>query len=182
MNRRQILKKLALGTTAAILLPSCLGDPKKVSIALNNLAIDGDEETLIAEIAETLIPETDTPGARTTNAHHFALVMVDDCQTDEIKNKYIKGLRAFDEACHSLTGKRFIDSNAEQRLSILKQIEDQSGELPEDVRTFYRLTRRYIIQGYTSSSYFLGEVKPYQLVPGPDFKGCVPVTETEKAI
>ncbi len=182
MNRRQILKQLAVGTTAAILLPSCISDPRKVSIALNDLDIDGEEESLLAEIAEVLIPETNTPGARTMNAHHFTLIMVDDCQTDEIKAKYLKGLRAFEAACEQIGGKTFTESDPTERITLLKQIEKGNEDLSDEVRTFYRLTRRYIVQGYTSSSYFLTEVKPYELIPGPDFKGCVPVNETSKVV
>lgn len=178
MNRRQVIKQLAIGTTAAILLPSCLADPKKVSIALNNLDVNGDDERLIAELAEVLIPETESPGAKTVNAHHFALVMVDDCQPDSVKSKFVSGLRAFEETTRNTDGKTFLDADKLQRLEMLKNIERSLEDLPENVRTFYRLARRYIVQGYTSSSYFLTEVKPFKLIPGPVFNGCVPVSDT----
>lgn len=178
MNRRQVIKQLAIGTTAAILLPSCLADPKKVSIALNNLDVNGDDELLIGGLAEVLIPETDSPGARTVNAHHFALVMVDDCQPDSVKSKFVSGLRAFEEVTRNTDGKTFLNVDPPQRLEMLKRLERTLEEQPENVRTFYRLAKRYIIQGYTASSYFLTEVKPFKLIPGPVFKGCVPVSDT----
>jgi len=172
---------MAIGTTAAILLPSCLSEPRRISIALQSLAVNGDDEALLAELAETLIPETDTPGAKTTMAHHFTLVMIDDCQPDDIKTKYVNGLRSFEDACRKLGGKTFMESNSEERVALLRQVEANIDQFPEEVRTFYHFTRRYIIQGYTSSSFFLTNVKPYELVPGPNFKGCVPVDESFKA-
>jgi len=42
---------------------------------------------------------------------------------------------------------------------------------------FYRKTREYIIQGYVSSQHFLTDIKPYQLVPGPNYNGCAPVAD-----
>lgn len=182
MNRRQILKQLALGTTAAILLPSCLSDPKKVSIALNNLQVTGDDEELLAAIAETMIPETGSPGARSVEAHLFTLVMVDDCTDQDTKDRYLKGLKSFEDTCKKIGDKTFTKATPEERLQILKDIERGIDELDEEAQTFYKTSKRYIMQGYLSSSYFLTEVKPYELVPGPDFKGCVPVNETSKAI
>src|SRR5690606_41927465 len=58
------------------------------SIALNHLQVNGEEEDLLALIAETIIPETDTPGARTVGAHHFTLVMVDDCLPKDQQLEY----------------------------------------------------------------------------------------------
>lgn len=181
MNRRLVLKQLAVATAAAWILPSCVSDPKKVSIALNHLNINGDDEELLAAIADTLIPKTDTPGAKDVNAHLFTIVMVDDCQPQAEQDKYVKGLKAFDDTCRSLAGKSFAKASATERIDILKKIEDAGDVLPDDVKTFYTTTRHYTIEGYTASQYFMTDVKPYQLIPGPNFKGCVTV-EKDKVI
>jgi len=175
MNRRLVLKQLAVATAAAWILPSCVSDPKKVSIALNRLNINGDDEELLAAIADTLIPKTDTPGAKDVSAHLFAIVMVDDCMTKADQDKYVKGLKAFDNTCKTVAGKTFGQASAEERTGILEKIETAKDTLPEDVKTFYGTTRHYVIEGYTASQYFMTDVKPYQLIPGPNFKGCVPV-------
>jgi hypothetical protein len=166
-----------MATTAAMLLPSCLGDPKKVSIALKNLDVTGDEEALMASLADTIIPPTDKPGGKAIGAHLFTLVMVDDCTDKETKEKFMRGLRSFDETCKSISGKTFTKSNAEERLVLLKEIEKRKDTLNDDVNTFYSGTRETIVEAYVSSEYFLTEVKPYKLVPGPNFRGCVPVSE-----
>jgi hypothetical protein len=179
MNRRSVLKQLAVATTAAMLLPSCIADPKKVSIALKNLDINGDEEELLASIADTIIPAVaDKPGAKGVGAHLFTLVMVDECTDKLTKEKYLRGLRSFDETCKTINGKKFTKSEAEQKLALLAHLEKNRDTLNEDTKTFYFTSRGYILHGYLSSQYFLTEVKPYQLVPGPDFRGCAPVSET----
>jgi hypothetical protein len=175
MNRRTLLKQLAVSSAAAFILPSCLLEEKKVSQALSNLDIKAGDEKLISLLAETLIPETDTPGAKSLKADSFALVMVNDCLEKPEQEKYLSGMRAFDAASKSLTGKSFIDASAEERVDILNQVEAAKDKLPEDVRAFYFRTRWYIIQGYTSSQHFLTNIKKYEHIPGPDFKGCVPV-------
>src|SRR4051812_10792261 len=110
MNRRVLLKQLGLAATAAVLLPSCLRESKKVSIALNNLKVNGDEEELMAGIADTMIPETDKPGAQKVGAHLFALVMVDDCTDAKTKEKFLRGMRSFDKVCEELANKKFSEA------------------------------------------------------------------------
>lgn len=175
MNRRLVLKHLAVASAAAMILPSCVGDPKKVSIALHNLKVNGDEESLLGDLADTIIPATDTPGARAVEAHLFTLVMVDDCLPKAEQEKYLKGMRSFDDAVKSLTGKSFVKASSQERLEILTAVEQAGDKLPEEASYFYSKTRGYIVQGYRSSQHFLTNVKPYKLVPGPHFEGCVPV-------
>lgn len=181
MNRRTLLKQLAVGTAAAFALPSCLLEKEKVSQAMNNLKITSADESLVSLIAETLIPETDTPGAKSLKADAFALVMVDDCMEKEEQQKYLSGMRAFNGEVEKLTGKSFSDASAEDRESILTQVEQANDKLSEEVAHFYSTTRRYIIQGYTSSQHYLTAVKPYVHVPGPNFKGCVPVENVKSS-
>jgi len=167
-----------MAAVAAMLVPSCVGDPKKVSIALKNLDVNGDEEDLLANIADTLIPAADKPGAKAVGAHLFALVMIDDCTDKETKDTFMRGLRSFDDTCKSINGKTFSESTADERLALLKKIDADHESFSKDFDTFYGGIRYLIIEGYTGSQYFLTEVKPYQLVPGPNFKGCVPVPST----
>lgn len=182
MKRRAVFKHLALASAAAWILPSCISDPKKVSIALNRMKITGDEEELLANIASTMIPATDTPGAREVGAHLFALVMVDDCLPQADREKYLKGMRNFESVVNDITGRPFADANANERLDILTAFEGKLDSVDDDTKTFYAKTRSYIIQGYTSSQHFLTKVKPYQLVPGPNYNGCAPVTSEQKIL
>lgn len=182
MNRRLALKQLGLVSAAAVLLPTCISDPKKVTIALNNLQITSDEEMLLGDMADVIIPNTKTPGARAVGAHLFTLVMVDDCLPKEQQEKYLQGMRSFEKSLKNLTGKSFSDSSAEQRLSQFTLLEQKLESLPGEIKTFYSTTKRYILQGYLASEHFMTHVIPYQLVPGPDFKGCTPVANTKTVI
>lgn len=176
MKRRQLLQSLTVATAGAILLQNCIADPKKVSIALSNLKITPGEEELLASLADILIPATDTPGAKAVGAHLFTLVMVDDCHGVEQQEKYLKGLRSFDATCQEITGKKFTNSSGADRLEIIKSLEKKMESLNEEIKTFYQGSRHYIIQGYRASEHFMTNVKPYKLVPGSVFKGCVPVS------
>ena len=81
MNRRAVIKNLALVIGSAILLPSCLKNDGTPVVALKHLNINSDQENLIGDVCETIIPKTNTPGAKDLNVHLFVLKMLDDCYT-----------------------------------------------------------------------------------------------------
>jgi hypothetical protein len=176
MKRRTVFRHLAVAATAAWVLPSCISDPKKVSLALNRLRVTSDDEELLGEIADVIIPPTKTPGARATGAHLFTLVMVDDCMSKPDQERYLKGMRLFEDTVTGITGRSFVNASSADKGDVLRAFEEKLDACDEETKTFYKETKRYIIQGYTSSQYFLTEVKPYALVPGPDYQACVPVS------
>ena len=131
----------------------------------------------MAELADVIIPATDTPGARAVGAHHFVFVMVDDCRPESEREKFLKGMRAFPDAVKNVADKKFSRATSEERLEILNKLSKGGKEFPEEVRFFFDVSKNYIIQGYVTSQHFLTQVKQYQLVPGPNFQGCIPLNE-----
>jgi hypothetical protein len=175
MDRRTALRYVALSGAAAMLLPGCLTDKKKVSVALTNLDVTPEDETLLAELADTILPASgDKPGAKQLETHLFTLVMVDDCVAPGDKEKFKKGLRAFNS---SFDGDEFLEMTPEKRLEALTAFEENLESKEESLKYFYSTAKGYTIYGYTTSQYFLSEVKNFKLVPGPVFRGCVPVSE-----
>jgi hypothetical protein len=173
VNRRTLIKQFLAISAGVVLIPSCMQDKSKASILLKTIIIDGDQEKMLAELAETIIPKTDTPGAKDISAHLFALQMIDDCYKEEEQQKFISGLKAFEEFSNKETGKSFVSSSAAEREALLTKLEAiKDGK--EDLNYFYKSVKRLTIQAYTTSKYYLTNVQVYELVPG-RFHGCVPV-------
>jgi hypothetical protein len=95
-NRRVAIQQLLLIWAGCTLLPSCLHDEEKVSVPLKLIHIEPADERMLAELTETILPKTDTPGAKDLAAHLFALKMVDVCYTKENQEKYIQGMKDFE--------------------------------------------------------------------------------------
>jgi hypothetical protein len=131
----------------------------------------GKDEQLLAELTESIIPKTDTPGAKDTYTHLYILKMVDDCSTREEQKQFETGLKAFNEFVRSATKQSFMKLTPAQREDVVQQIEKEKG-VPEDVLAFYRGVKGLTIQGYISSKFYLSKVEVYELTPG-RFKGCV---------
>lgn len=172
MNRRILLKQMVIVGAGIVLVPSCLSDKSKSSILLKKIKIDAEQENNLAELCETIIPKTASPGAKDISAHLFVLKMVDDCMNKTDQDNFMKGVTDFEAFCKTKTGRSFTMCNPEERKSILNNllaIKDEKSCLSLYCKTVKRLT----IQAYTSSEFFLTKVNVYQIIPG-KYKGCVP--------
>jgi len=176
MNRRGAIKDIVLFAGTVIILPSCLRDNGKTSIALKNLDITAHQENLLAEIASALIPRTEIPGAKETGSHLFVLKMLDDCYEKDVQLRFISGLNQFEETAKKRFGNSFITCNDEQKLQMLAEAE-RNEKFPEDVYEFYRIMKQRTIQGFMTSEYVLMNIKKYEMIPSVKYNGYAPVNK-----
>jgi len=173
MHRRTVIRNVLAFSAGAVLIPSCVHDEGKASIPLKNISITGDQEKLLESLSETIIPKTSTPGAKDLSAHLFMLMMVDECLNRENQQKFIRGLAQFEELSKKRSGTGFITSTPAQKAALLTDIEAKK-EVSEEVQAFYGTVKRFTVQSFVSSQYFLTKIQPYEMIPG-RFHGCVPV-------
>jgi hypothetical protein len=173
INRRTAIRQLVLISAGAALLPSCFHDQRGKGMPLKNFSVDPDQERLLEELTATLIPTTDTPGAKEVSAHLFVWKMLDDCATAEDRLKFLKGMQQFDAAAKAASGRGFAGCEPRQRESLLSAIEARKMA-DADLNFFYFTTKRLTILAYSSSQYYLTKVQVYELVPS-RWHGCVPV-------
>lgn len=174
-SRRTALKQFLIVAGGVALLPSCMQqDGSATSIPLKHLKLTGADEKTLAELAETILPATNTPGAKDLYLQQFILKMTDDCQSPEEQQAFEKGLKAFNRFSEKEYDTPFASLSADKRTALLQRIET-GKDIPEDVAGFYNGVKGLSIQGYLGSKYYLTKVQVYELVPG-RFRGCVPVS------
>jgi hypothetical protein len=184
MNRRAVIKNLALVVGGAVLLPSCLKNNGTATITLKHLNINSDQEKLIGDICETIIPKTNTPGAKDLNVHLFVLKMLDECYTKKDQATIVKGLTEFDSMVQKKYNQSFSDLNVKDREATLNEIEQSAkkaggakapvGRNTRPQKTvdanplfaFYWAVKQQTLFGYTTSQYFMTKQIVYELVPG----------------
>ena len=163
MNRKSAIRTLLYIAGGTLILPACFRESGKASIDLVNLSISEDDETLLAELTETLIPATDTPGGKELLLHLFVLKMVDDCHTPEEQKQFTKGLSAFSTWSRNELGNEFAVADPDRRTALLGKIGESTDE---DLKQFFSITKRRAIQGYLNSQYVMTNLVKYELVPG----------------
>ena len=155
------------------LLPSCLKESGKSSIALENIAVTLDEENLLADIAETIIPRTKTPGAKELKLQLYVLKMLDDCHEKTEQDQFIAGLGQLKDQIYDKYSKSFSKLSASQQKGILMALESNKNSGPE-LSTFYKIMKDRTIDGYLNSKYVMTKLIIWELVPG-RYNGYFPV-------
>lgn len=149
MKRRTAIKQLFILAGGIVIATSCTGDRKKSSIALSKVDFSKEDEDLLAEFVEAIIPETDSPGAKSLNLHLFVMKMVDDCHSPDDQKSFVEGLKK----AKSLHGKS------------LGEIQNYLSSLPQEDK-FLSILKSRTIKGYMNSEYVMKNKVIYELVPG----------------
>jgi hypothetical protein len=84
---------------------------------------------LLDEIAETILPETSTPGAKAAKTGAFMALMVTDVYSDDAQRVFGDGLRSVDGACRSAHGTTFMQATPAQRLSVLEALDREQKQV-----------------------------------------------------
>ena len=174
MKRRSAIKNMVLLTTGVTILPSFL----TASEGATALTATRSREELLAEVADTIIPGTDTPGAKDLGVHIFVLRMINGCYDKNAQDRFMNGLTQLDEISKSRFNKPFISCPASQREQLLTEISNKNG-YQGDVLYFFPLMKSLTLQGYLNSQYVMTNLVKYELVPA-RFNGYFPVSKGSK--
>jgi hypothetical protein len=170
MKRRSALKNLTLTFGGLISLPAWAASWTPDSVGqISTLPVS--EENLLAEIVETIIPETTTPGAKSLQVHQFIMRMVNDCYGEETQKSLKQGLAATDQLANQTYHKSFVSLDATQRKAIFTTM-TQSPDTAS--KRFAEMIKSLTIRGYMNSEYVMVNILKYNMVPG-FYHGCVPV-------
>jgi len=173
MNRRDALKSVALlmggtfiGSTA--LLTGCAPESQ-----LKDLNFTAEDLAFLDEIGETIIPTTDTPGAKATKIGEFIQMMVKDCYDADQQTTFITGLNTIRTDFKAEKSVEFMEGTPEDRLAFLNAMHQKyvaSGE--EKKPEIIHMLRDLTVLGYFSSEIGATQALRYQETPG-RFDPCV---------
>lgn len=79
--------------------------------------------SLIAELAETIIPRTDTPGAKDAGVPDLIINMIKESTTTGAQHRFLHGLEDVAAYARSQYGQSFFECSKEQRHNILAYFE-----------------------------------------------------------
>lgn len=110
------------------LASGCKTAPENVSDLFSKSGV-----ALLDEIAETIFPETDTPGAKAAKVGEFMAVMIRDCYSPDQQKLVIDGLADMEKRCKEKYGKSFGDMSPEQRHEFLNLLDKEQREYQKTV-------------------------------------------------
>jgi gluconate 2-dehydrogenase gamma chain len=189
MNRRQVLQRVAYLMGGAISAPAVLGllngcSPKQEASTWQPVFFSKEQGAIVAEVTDIIIPRTNTPGAKDAGVPGFIDTMLKDVYEQGDRDRYLAGLKEFDDAARKAHGKAFVELSKAQQTEQVQKFNDDAvaTELaydprPKDLkRPFILMTRELTLLGFFCSKVGATEVLQYVAVPG-GFQACVPVAQ-----
>jgi hypothetical protein len=180
MKRRTALRSLALVMGGTIALPAwAKAWNVEMLAATPNVLAAPNQQALLAALVETIIPATDSPGAKALGVHLFILKMLADCYEKTEQTRFLNGLDELEKTVQSGYGTSFMACSETQRLAFLQGLEEAAESGAAGEKPFFPFLKNMTIQGYLNSEYVMRDVFKYELVPA-RYHGCVPVKLSAK--
>ena len=153
---------------------------------------------LLDEIAETILPETATPGAKAAKTGAFMAFMVTSAYTAADRQVFRNGMRQLDEACRAQQGSAFMSATPAQRLSLLQVLDREqktameeranaprsrapaAAPAPDAPAHYFRMMKELALLGYFTSEIGCTRAMRYIEAPG-RYDPCVPHKPGDKS-
>ncbi|GAC1588317.1 MAG: gluconate 2-dehydrogenase subunit 3 family protein [Hymenobacter sp.] len=141
--------------------------------------------SFLDEVGETILPATQSPGAKAAQVGSFMSVMVRDCYTPADQKIFLNGLTQLDEACKKQHGKGFMACDAAQRTAFLTALDAEQkaftkNQRKDDPSHYFRMMKQLTLLGFFTSE--VGATKALRYLPVPGrYDGNVPYKKGDKA-
>lgn len=146
ITRREALARAAVllggalsATTVAGVLAGCgdrARDPGRgaagdaAGAAYRPRVLTAEQDTLVATLAEHILPRTSTPGARDVGVHQFIDAMLAESYPAAERALFLAGLADVDARARRAHGRRFLDCTAPEQHQVLAVIDQEAYAKP----------------------------------------------------
>ncbi len=191
MHRREALRLLASAAALPLLSREAFSMFQAVHEQLPEQAVlrtlNPHQNSTVTTIAEIIIPQTDTPGAKAARVNEFIDLILTEWYDDEEKSIFLTGLAEVDASTRGLLGKDFVDCDEKLQTEILRGLDDEVAAARTDVRrgrsrrrpperNFFFMIKQLTLIGYYTSQIGFEQELHGEIIPA-RHAGCVPLEE-----
>lgn len=182
MTRRDALRTTGalLGGTflvPAVFLGAC--SRERATDAATSGVLSPDDERLMEEIADTILPTTpSSPGAKVAAVGRAINVLLTDCYDAEAQRRAAGGLIVFRQLCRERMNATFESLSRAERESFLIAVDADALRAGDE--HWFHLMRELSLRAYFSSEIGMTRALRYVRVPG-RWTGCVPLEPGQPA-
>lgn len=162
MDRLEALKTLALASGALVTLPSWAMGWNDRNLLSYSSDFTPDEQALIANIADTIIPENDSIGALSVGVDKFLIRLIDQCYEDDVKKNVKTRLKALNGLALNTSGDPFGACRQQKREELLLTFSNSADEADKN---FFNLMKSETIRGFRTSQVVMEDYLGYQVIP-----------------
>ncbi|OFI36290.1 hypothetical protein BFC17_08545 [Alteromonas lipolytica] len=193
MDRRTLLKLIAASTGAGLVNAPALAvwQEQPALVPVSKAGFDDATVALITELCETVIPRTDTPGAKDAGVPPFFIGMIRECYDEQQQQLFEAGFADIEARSKTLYGKPFATLGTTQKNDLITAIDaeaiafnkGESGQWKGEQFTgqphYFTLMKQLIIFGFFSSKVGGTKVLRHADVPGGYYD--IPYNKGDKA-
>jgi hypothetical protein len=195
ITRREAVIRLAVAMGAGVVGPRLLAADFRVSASAGNTNFSADELALLDEIGDTIIPATDTPGAKAVGIGAFIAMMVRDCYPPRDQGEFKAGLGQIEARFSALYRKSFREGAPADRTKFLNALDEEQkaftkanrvephtdgSETPDAPQHYFRMMKELTVLGYFTSEIGASKALRFIEVPG-SFNGAAPYKKGDRA-
>ena len=184
MNRREAVQYISL-----LLGGTIVGGTAFITGCKSNTGIQTtfsvDDIAYLDEIANTILPDTATPGAKAAKVGQFMTVMVNDCYEEKDQKIFHSGMDQLNELSKKTFDNSFMKINDQQRHDLLVKLDQEQKDYmknkkPEQPSHYFRMMKELTMLGYFTSEIGSTKARRYIETPG-KFEGTIPYKKGDKA-
>jgi len=181
IDRREAIRRVTLMLGGVVvggsgLVAACERAQNRAAATREAGTFTAQDIAFLDEVAETILPETKTPGAKAAHVGAFMALMVTDTYDDQNQGIFRDGMRKMNAAA-------FMAATPEQRLAQLEQLDREQktytdAKQPSDPPHYFRLMKELTLFGYFTSEIGCTQAMRYRETPG-RFDPCAPYAPGE---
>ena len=185
LTRREAILRVSamIGGVALVGQTAMLAGTRRGEAQTRDALFTDADVALLDEIADTILPETDTPGAKAAAVGPFMALMVTDVYYQQDQEIFLAGLEDVDERCRAAHGTDFVQADTGQRLALLQELDHEQYEHMDEGREpahYFRMMKELALLGYFTSEIGYTQAMRYEETPG-RFDPCADYKAGEKA-
>ncbi|WP_428661632.1 gluconate 2-dehydrogenase subunit 3 family protein [Runella sp.] len=173
MNRRDAIQHVAVLLGSVISAPTMAGVLGQRLNVGESVPVTAEQEAFLSDLADVIIPTTNTPGAKAAGVEKFIVRVMRDCYPKEDQTSFYSGLTQLNTDSRTAFGKSFVELDSKQKIDAVKALTVSN-------KPFFLRMKELTVTGYFTSE--IGATKAMEYLPIPGrFEGCVPLKPGQKA-
>ena len=167
MTRRTAIQNMILASAGITLLPACQFESGPVYA---NVPLEKGQRTFIDLLTKAILPTEETAITTPESTTDFILTMLNDCTSPEDIQKYLIGIKEFQQGIQAVYGTTMKEMATDKQLELFMTL-GKSEKMTPAAKYFFNITNGLTRRHFTGSEHFMKTVQEFEFLPA-RYIGC----------
>jgi hypothetical protein len=199
MDRREALRMLAAAVALPLIPEELFGVLRAARAEVDSgdalHTLSAKQNATATRMTELILPETDTPGAKTARVNEFIDLILTEWYSNEERERFLKGVANVDGVSQKFYGKNFVECTEAEQIKTLTDLDQRMAteaaklkarprsprmETADPSDNFFYTFKQLTLTGYFTSEVGAKQALRFQMIPG-HYDGCVSLAPAERS-